>query len=375
MFNIVKTRSTHSQKLERWLGAEQVRNMSAQMRGWYGAPIAVGRVPGLVYATGDGDFVGPIRAGQFGSIIDVQFERLRAFTKQMSIESRLVHGVGFASLSDMISKWTQDNKGQQLWFMKSETANSVSGRSASPWYKNGVPGVGVSAGAAPGGTVHAKGDAGSYPVINTVTGSNSLHVVSGFSTNASSSGTYILYDRLFSVAKTMSSTASEAVTGVPSRYQSTTSSDWDYIGSNFIFPEVTATLSATAHNWDSIQYTDQDGNAGTCPSTAGVSSGAVDVVDLPANTWYMPLASGDIGVKALTSIKCSASVTGGVTWVLGRPLVLMPVWTQNVMTPQDFTNSSFGVPRMYDTACLALLWMAQQGTTCQPTVNVNLLAT
>lgn len=185
----------------------------------------------------------------------------------------------------------------------------------------------------------------------------------------------MMYDRLFSVAKTMSSTASESVTGTFSRYTSTTSTDWNYCGSNFLFPETTATLSATAHNWDSIQYTDQDGNTGqTCPSTAGVSSSAQFMSDLVANTWWMPLASGDIGFTALTSMKCSASVTGGVTWVAGHPLVLMPCYSGNIFTPQDYTNSAFGVVRMYDTACLTFAGMVQTSATILPQINVNLLA-
>ena len=58
---------THSDRLERWLGAEKVAQMSAAMCNphakWYGKPIAVHGVPGQVYATRDGDFIGAIDAG------------------------------------------------------------------------------------------------------------------------------------------------------------------------------------------------------------------------------------------------------------------------------------------------------------------------
>ena len=54
----------------------------------------------------------------------------------------------------------------------------------------------------------------------------------------------------------MNSTATEAVTGVPTRYQSTTASAEDYI------PEITSAssswrhraLAATAHNWTTCTY-------------------------------------------------------------------------------------------------------------------------
>lgn len=375
MFNIIKTRSTPSAALERWYGADAVNLLSKQMTGWYGSPIAIGTVAGKVFACGDGDFIGRVDDGSFASLADRTWDRMRTITKQMAQESKTRSDVGFSSLSDMISKWTQDNKGQTLTFMKTQNVSGISGRIASNWATTGSPGAGAAGAAAPAGTTHAKGDVGSYPIINTVTASSSLHIVSAFATTNGSQNTMMLYDRLFSVAKTMSSTASETVTGTFSRYNVTTSTEWNYCGGNFLFPECTSALSATAHNWDSIQYTDQDGNTGqTCPSTAGVSSCAQYLADLVANNWWMPLASGDIGFTALTSMKCSASVTGGITWVAGHPLVLMPSYTGNTWVPQDFTNSSFGVVRMYDTACLALATLPGNSGSAQPSVFVNLLA-
>ena len=40
-FGILRNRHTHTARLERWLGAEQVETMSRSMRDWYGPPIAV----------------------------------------------------------------------------------------------------------------------------------------------------------------------------------------------------------------------------------------------------------------------------------------------------------------------------------------------
>lgn len=56
-------RHTHSQRLERWLGAEHVARLSRSMRDWYGPPIAVQGVPGYVHAAKGGDFIGAIEAG------------------------------------------------------------------------------------------------------------------------------------------------------------------------------------------------------------------------------------------------------------------------------------------------------------------------
>lgn len=375
MFNIIKRRSTHASKLERWLGADQVEQMAAQVRHWYGPPIAVAGVPGAVYARGGGDFVGPITAGKFGSLADLQFERMKRIMREMSLEARLISGAGFTSLSDMISKWTQDNNGQSLLLVKPTSLTGANGRANTVWYSSGTPVAGAAGAAAPGGTVNAKGDTGSYPIINTTTGSEGLFLVSGFAQASTSPQSIMLYDRLFSVAKTMSSTASEAVTGVPSRYQSTTATDWDYAGGNFIAPEVVSALGATAHNWDSMQYTDQDGNTGiTAPSATGVSSAVANSVDLVAGLWFAPLATGDIGVKALTSMKCSASVTGTLTWTLGHPLAMMPCLASYVYSPQDFTNSAFGLTRMYDTACLSYFLIGTSNTGGSSGVSINVLA-
>lgn len=372
--HILGRRSTHASHLERWLGTEQSENISAQFKDWYGPPVAVAGVPGNVFVRGGGDFVGNINAGRFTSMAEVHYDRIKRASKMLAREAALTHGVGFSSLSDMISKWTQSNNGQQLWFNKTATVTPAAGRAATVWYSAGQPGAGAAGAAAPGGTANAKGDAGSYPVINTTTGSEGLFLVSGFGGNQAVGGSILLYDRLFSVAKTMSSTTSETVTGVPTRYQSTTSSDWEYAGGNFMVPEVTSALSATAHNWDVMQYTDQDGNTAiSAPSNTGVSSAGQYTVDLAVGNWFSALAAGDIGVKAISSMQCSASVTGGVTWTIGHPLALIPVWGANNFSPADFTNSAFGVVRMYDTACLAMMWLGYSTTAAQPSLQLNLL--
>lgn len=60
---------THSDRLERWLGAAQVARMTSAMRDFY-MPVAVHGVPGRVYAMPGGDFTGEIRAGQEMSAVD-----------------------------------------------------------------------------------------------------------------------------------------------------------------------------------------------------------------------------------------------------------------------------------------------------------------
>lgn len=65
---------TNPGRLERWLGADKVAQLSAAMCNpaarWPGRPIAVAGVPGRVFVSGDGDFIGAIDAGYEMSALD-----------------------------------------------------------------------------------------------------------------------------------------------------------------------------------------------------------------------------------------------------------------------------------------------------------------
>ena len=62
--------STHSGRLERWLGKDKLESLSASMADWYGPPIAVAGVPGSVFIHKGGDFRGEIRDGFEMSVLD-----------------------------------------------------------------------------------------------------------------------------------------------------------------------------------------------------------------------------------------------------------------------------------------------------------------
>jgi hypothetical protein len=100
----------------------------------------------------------------------------------------------------------------------------------------------------------------------------------------------------------MSSSGTESVTGTPSRYINSSASADDYIGGNFLFVEVFAALSATAHNWTTCLYNNQANSGATLPSLTGNSSAIIDRLDHPTGQWFAPLASGDIGVASLTQM-------------------------------------------------------------------------
>jgi len=221
--------------------------------------------------------------------------------------------------------------------------------------------------AAPGGTAHTSANTGALQFANPASGT--LHLTGGSVSCGTINNTLLVYDRLFSVAKTMNSTATEAVTGVPTRYQSTTPTADDYAGDNFLFVEVGGTaLAATAHNWTVCTYTDQDGNAAaTLPSLAGNSSGIVDRLDHPtANAqWFAPLASGDTGIQQLDQMQCSAAVaTGVINFVIGHPLGWMSFPVINSFFPFNWLFGADDLaPRVFDDACIAFLEPVKPATT------------
>lgn len=328
------------------------------MRGWYGPPIAVGGVPGGVYATGDGDFIGEIRAGSEVSYHEHLFDDLcrvrRRLLARMGMRTRQ-HG-GFAHLADLFQ---EAGRGKVRVFVFNKTVTMIGGRGHTTWYAAGVPPAGAAGGAAPGGTAWYDESTGAQAFTNP-DGGDTQHVVETWISGTGGSGrATLIYDRLFSVAKTMNSTGTEAVTGVPTRYQSTTATDPNYAGGNFLTIECSSALDATAHDWTVCQYTDQGGTTGvTLPSVTGVSAAAANTLDIPSTDWFCPLGTGDTGIKALTQMQCSAAVaSGAIDFTIGHPIAWMTSQHLNRVNQMRIAhlNCAFNLTRIFDDACLAAL--------------------
>lgn len=358
--------STHSARLERWLGSDQVEGIARAMRGWYGPPIALHGVPGAVYATRDGDFIGEIRGGQEMSAVDRAMDSLRRhrrLTMLRNAHSRRQAGA-FANLSALIAAATGGKK-QDLFFAKTGVASNAIGNCNDLWRSAGQPIAGAAGAAAPGGTVLTNAAAGALAYANPAN-ANTGHFVTGYASCGVAGNTLLLYDRLLSVSKAMNSVATEAVTGTFARYQNAVATAADYAGGNFCFPSnPTTVLPATAHNWTVCQYTNQAGVAAkSFQSIVGVQSCVVGGIDLNVGSWFMPLASGDVGVKALTQMQCSALVaTGTIDFVVGHPIAWLPCPIANMVCIVDGINTALNLTSIYDNACLALLEGPKPATT------------
>ena len=360
-------RPIHSGKLERFLGTEKVEEISRNMRGWYGPPIAVAGVPGNVWAQRDGDFAGRLNCGSFLTGLDFAVDRLRRYVKRVArhaVRRQFAQlNAGFASISDMISEATAGSKMRRFDFMKIGATGVVGGTNTLWRVTGGTPAGGAAGSAAPGGRVPDDTVTGAFPFSNPA-GGDTQHLVSSYILGSQVS-TILLYDRLFDVAKTMSSSATEAVTGVPNRYTNTTAGTIDSCEGNFLFIEIFAALSATAHNWTVCQYSNQAGTGPqSLPSVTGNSSGIIDRLDQPTFTWFCPLVAGDTGVQKLTQMQnSSAAVTGSINFCIGHPLAWMPVPIINMVCERSHVATAFNLVRIFDNACLAFLEVIKSVTT------------
>lgn len=135
----------------------------------------------------------------------------------------------------------------------------------------------------------------------------------------------------------------------------------------FAFNNSTTAMGAATPNL-SITYTDQDGNTGnTTPATLpSCKTAAANGLILYSGTGsgkygpFIPLASGDSGIRAITQINLSASYVSGTFSVgLCRPLITMPMTTIGVAAERDFLNQVPSLPRVYDGANLQ--WLIYHG--------------
>lgn len=368
MFTITKCLSPHGGRLERWLGADEVERISKNMIPWYGPPIAVSGVPGNIWAHKGGDFGGIIKSGQFMNAVDYAVNSLKKRIQAHGRANRGQLNAGFSSLSDLIAEATTGKRREIAW-NKSGTAGTASCTN-SLWGASAVPAAGLAASAAPGGRACDSTTVGADFNLDNVS-PDTRHFVSGNILSSVAGNTMLMYDRLFDVAKTMNDgTNNESVTGVPTRYQSSTVTDPNYAGGNFLFVETFTVLSAGAHTWgvaagsNECLYRNQAGtDSQVMPVLTGVNGCIVNKLDHPSFQWFAPLASGDTGIMDLNRIRCSAAIaTGAINFVIGHPIAWMPCPIVNFAVSIDGINTSFNLVRIFDGAALSFLEVIKPST-------------
>ena len=348
--------STHANRLERWLGPEQIENISNAWKGYHGKqPIPIANVPGRIYATPDGDFIGSIKGGYYANLKDLYIERLAKAYKKVANQKGTFYA-GFASLSDLISEATAGGKRQQFMFAKTGVTG-VANIANSLWDVGANPAAG-STSAAPTGSSPTNLTTGAIPYTNP-TGGDTLHFVSATSVATVGSNLLLMYDRYFQVNHNLA-TDPQSISGTPTRYQSTAAAG------NFITCFVTTALGAGTPTV-TLTYVDQAGNTAE-NATAQTIVGSAIARRFPfaatvGNGWFIPLNSGDTGVRALTNADLSATSTGNVDYVLGKPIVMIPQGIANFPVIIDGINSAFNLIKIEDNSCLAFMEINKGATT------------
>lgn len=234
-------------------------------------------------------------------------------------------------------------------YKASQTAEGA-GTWHSLWKAAGQPGAGSNPPAytAGSGYVPTSATAGALPFVNPAAGVLS-YLTRAFA-NSATVGTLILYDRLWACSGLSLNTASTQTVTTPGSLTRP-----DALGADVeIWGEVYTAGGASAASW-TVSYTDQDGNTGQTATYAHPAN-AESVGQMVPYT----LAAGDTGVRAIASVVTSATGTAGDYGItLLRRIAEIPVPIVNIGDAQDALGT--GLPRIYDSACLA--WMVQCSTT------------
>lgn len=126
----------------------------------------------------------------------------------------------------------------------------------------------------------------------------------------------------------------------------------------------TAVAGATAQNI-ALSYTDQAGNTGntlpvTVAMTASAIVGHISHAGTASNNYgpFLPLASGDYGVRNVASVTFSAANTGTGALVLAKPLMEIPLGIVSLYHNKDMLSQIPSLPIIPDGACLGFILIA-----------------
>jgi hypothetical protein len=347
--------STHSSRLERWLGKECVDSISKSMRGYHGTkPIAIANVPGHIYATNDGDFVGGIKGGYFTTFFELCLGRLNKAVKKIANGDRLY--TGFSSLSDLISEATTGGKKQQFMIAKTGVTG-VANIANSLWDVGANPQAGGTSAAAAGSSPDNTTN-GSIRYTNP-TGGDTMHFIGATMVPTVGANCLLMYDRFYQVNHNIANDP-QSISGTPTRYQSNAAIN------TFLTAFVTTALGAGTPTL-TLTYVDDAGNTAENATTQTIVGSAIarrfPFAATIGNGWFIPLNSGDRGVRSLTNADLSATSTGNIDYVLGKPYVWIPQGIANFPIIVDGINSAFNLVQITDSSCLAFMEINKGATT------------
>lgn len=238
-------------------------------------------------------------------------------------------------------------------FFKVSTAPLAAGIWHSDWTDVGMPGSGNAPGAAGSGTSYdgSGTDNNGGMTFASVAGSGFNRYGISFEATSTQTINLRIYDRLVATSGLVTSgTGSKTMTTVTlPRFTSG-------VGVQ-AWIECTTAPTGTTPVIHLLSYTGSVNGAGQV-------GGSLNLGGLPkvGDMLQLPLASGDTGVVAVSTINVDTAGTGGAyNLVLMKQILTIPL-TANVLNQRDLVQQIAGFPQIFDTACLALMWQAT-GTT------------
>lgn len=247
---------------------------------------------------------------------------------------------------------------QKITITKTASLTTVAANYGDPIAQAGNPGAGTLAGTSTTAGVVPTDTTAGFPIINSFGAS-----AKGYLTNVEFSNSVACRMRIVDVlfkAGAYAYNASQALTGQPS-YSSRVPGGTDYKGLELWIEAVTAFTGNAA---PTIQYTDQDGNAGT---TGSVATGIAPIV---GRMIQLPLAAGDSGIQSITNVACGTATAGTF-----NVLVVRPLWEGNIRVANggdvhDLLKT--GMPEVFADSALLLMVAADSTSTGVPSLTLEI---
>jgi hypothetical protein len=247
---------------------------------------------------------------------------------------------GFSSYDDIINEITTNDKQLEYEFYKNGPA-ATAGQWMSLWYGTGCPGAGADPAGTPGAAL--TNEAGSINFVNRAPDQKHLLTFGSVSALAMS---VRIYDRLVGVG----GVALTGVADVPVNSAALTR----YTGGAGVevWLEITTATSVAAPQVH-MQYVDELGVARVSPNMIFPLA-----ITLQRTMLRMPILAPSNGVRSVTSLDVTvAGATGICNVVLLKPLATIPVLAY-IWNERDLVLQMSSLPRIYDGASLALMFVA-----------------
>lgn len=247
---------------------------------------------------------------------------------------------------------------QIITLTKTATLTTVAASYGDPIAQAGNPGAGTLAGTSTAAGVVPTDVTAGFPLITAFGGG-----ATGYLSNVEFSNSVACRMRIVDLlwkGGAYAYNASQALSGQPS-FASRVPGGTDFKGLELWIEAVTAFTGNAA---PTIQYTDQDGNAGT---TGSVATGIAPIV---GRMIQLPLAAGDSGIQTITNVACGTATAGTF-----NVLVVRPLWEGNIRVANggdvhDLLKT--GMPQVFADSALLLMVAADSTNTGVPSLTLEI---